>query len=155
METILLDTSFLGAQERVHRGAARPDDWTNEVFDRLDEAVKAISPITTAEVKAGWLMAGLGDRRIALAMAQLEGLLVIPLDTDIVDEWARLRAFARSAGKDDIAHNDLWILATASTRQLPLVACDGDFRALQPAVASEIIVLTQPGRPPRRRPTDF
>jgi predicted nucleic acid-binding protein len=49
----------------------------------------------------------------------------LPLDSQIIDEWARLRAESAAIGLT-IGDNDLWIAATASSYRAPLVTCDLD-----------------------------
>ena len=94
-----------------------------------------------AEMRAGALIAKWGAPRISEALRGLDTYLQIPLDPLIVEEWARLRSSARSAGFDHIPHNDLWITATASVREIPLVACDHDFVKLDAFTRNELISL--------------
>jgi predicted nucleic acid-binding protein len=49
----------------------------------------------------------------------------VPLDSTILDEWARLKLLSQTSGWNN-TDNDLWIAATASTRGYPLVTCDSD-----------------------------
>lgn len=130
METILFDTSYLSADERIQRGAARPAGWTDAVLRRIEAAVPAITPFVAAEVKAGWIIGNWGQKRIDEAQRALDAYLQIPLDPVIVDEWARLKAATRGDGHNDIPHNDIWIAAAAASRGLPLVACDKHFAAI-------------------------
>jgi predicted nucleic acid-binding protein len=145
METLLLDTSYLGEVARVRRGGQPLRSFTPEIAQRLQDALLAISPFTIAEVRAGWAIAGWGERRIVEAQHELDLYLQIPLDPTIVDEWARLRAHARSMGHDGISHNDLWIAATACARSIPLVACDGDFAKIRGALTTELVWLPPDG----------
>ena len=91
----------------------------------LDAAILAISVITLAEARYGYRNAGWGASRIEREERRLAGFLQIPLDLTIIDEWARLKVVSRQNGWN-LADNDLWIAATASAREHPLVTCDGD-----------------------------
>ena len=59
---------------------------------RIDAARTAISVITLAEARFGCLKADWGPRRIAHEERRLQAWGQLPLDEEIVDEWARLRA---------------------------------------------------------------
>jgi predicted nucleic acid-binding protein len=60
------------------------------MLDRIDACILAISVITLAEARYGYLNAGWGAVRIEREERRLAGFLQIPLDLTIVDEWARL-----------------------------------------------------------------
>lgn len=75
------------------------------------------------------LYAGWGERRSAAQEERLAGLVWIPLDTQIVDEWAELKANSLQNGWS-LPDNDLWIAATASAKDLTLVSCDRGFQAV-------------------------
>jgi predicted nucleic acid-binding protein len=124
-ERLLCDTSFVAASAKR---SARPDQfahWPGETVERLDAAILAISVITLAEARYGYRNAGWGASRIEREERRLAGFLQIPLDLTIIDEWARLKLVSRQNGWN-LADNDLWIAATASTREHALVTCDGD-----------------------------
>lgn len=124
-ERILCDTSFVAASAKR---SARPDQFAHrlsETVDRLDAAILAISVITLAEARYGYLNAAWGASRIAREERRLAGFLQIPLDLLIIDEWARLKVLSRRNGWN-LADNDLWIAATASARGHALVTCDSD-----------------------------
>jgi len=121
----LCDTSFVAASAKR---SVRPEDfahWLVETVDRLDAAILAISVITLAEARYGYLNAGWRAPRIEREERRLAGFLQIPLDLVIIDEWARLKLLSRRNGWN-LADNDLWIAATASARGHALVTCDGD-----------------------------
>ncbi len=121
----MCDTSFVGwSAKRV----ARPErfaHWPAEMLQRIDNAILAISVITLAEARFGYLNANWGNARIAREEQRLAGFLQVPLDLAVVDEWARLRALSKSNGWN-VGDNDLWIAATASARGYALVTCDTD-----------------------------
>jgi tRNA(fMet)-specific endonuclease VapC len=122
---LLCDTSFVAASAKR---SARPDQfahWPRETVERIDTAILAISVITLAEARYGYLNAGWGVSRIEREERRLAGFLQLPLDLAIIDEWARLKVLSRQNGWN-LADNDLWIAATASARGHALVTCDGD-----------------------------
>lgn len=124
-ERLLCDTSFVAASAKR---SARPDQfahWASETIARLDAAILAISVITLAEARYGYLNAGWGTSRIEREEHRLAGFLQVPLDLATLDEWARLKVLSRQHGWN-LADNDLWIAATASARGHALVTCDGD-----------------------------
>jgi predicted nucleic acid-binding protein len=138
-ERLLCDTSFVGI-------TARPDKfahWPNEALERINAAILAISVITLAEARYGYLSAGWGGARIQREEQRLAGFLQIPLDLAIVDEWARLKVLSKQGGWN-LADNDLWIAATASARGHVLVTCDGDQARIDDR---GVDVLLLPGRP--------
>ncbi len=95
------------------------------MLERIDSAILAISVITLAEARYGYLNAGWGAARVEREERRLASFLQIPLDPTIVDEWARLKVLNRQNGWN-LADNDLWIAATASARGHALVTCDAD-----------------------------
>lgn len=124
-ERLLCDTSFVGATAKRSTQPGRFSHWSTQTLDRIDSAILAISVITLAEARYGYLNAGWEAARIEREERRLASFLQIPLDPTIVDEWARLKVLSRQNGWN-LADNDLWIAATASTRGHPLVTCDGD-----------------------------
>jgi len=110
----------------------------------LDEAQlpeeAAISVITLAELQVGVLAARDTDtrsRRLATlnAVADIE---VLPVDEGVALQWARLRVQLAEAGRR-VNANDLWIAATAVSRELPVVTQDADYEPLQ--ALGEVTVL--------------
>lgn len=124
-ERLLCDTSFVGASAKRSAQPDRFPDWRAETLRRIDTAILAISVITLAEARFGFLNANWGQARIEREERRLAGFLQVPLDLAIVDEWARLRLLSRQNGWN-VGDNDLWIAATASARSYPLVTCDAD-----------------------------
>lgn len=124
-EHLLCDTSFVGHQGRRTSLPAAYDHWEAELLHRIEVGVKAISVITIAEHRRGYLNAKWGERKIQEAEARLLSYLPIPLDDEILNEWARLKQLCGQAGLS-VGDNDLWIAATASSRGMPLVTCDRD-----------------------------
>lgn len=124
-ERLLCDTSFVGHSARRLVKPERYATWPAELLARIEGAILAISVITLAEVRYGYLVAGWGPERIRKEERRLAGLLHVPLDATVLDEWARLRAASKRHGWN-VGDNDLWIAATASSRGYALVTCDAD-----------------------------
>lgn len=141
-ERLLCDTSFVGASAKRSAQPDRFSHWPKQPLDRIDAAILAISVITLAEARYGYLNAGWGAARVEREEHRLAGFLQIPLDLTIVDEWARLKVLSRQNGWN-VADNDLWIAATASARRHALVTCDADqARIDDPAL--EVVHLPAP-----------
>lgn len=124
-ERLLCDTSFVGLSAKRSVDPSRFSHWPANVLERIERSILAISVITLAEARWGYLNAKWGAPRIAREEQRLATFLHIPLDGMILDEWARLKHLSRQSGWN-IADNDLWIAATACTRSYPLVTCDSD-----------------------------
>lgn len=124
-ERLLCDTSFVGASAKRLAQPDRFSHWPEQTLDRIDAAILAISVITLAEARYGYLNAGWGAPRVDREERRLASFLQIPLDLTVVDEWARLKVLSRQNGWN-VADNDLWIAATASARGHALVTCDAD-----------------------------
>jgi predicted nucleic acid-binding protein len=107
----------------------------NESGRALDEqrlpAELATSVVTLAELQAGVLAAGDTEtraRRLA-TLDLLSDIEVLPIDAGAARAWARMRAHLAEQGRW-VNVNDLWIAATAISRDLPVVTQDDDFDAL-------------------------
>jgi predicted nucleic acid-binding protein len=124
-ERLLCDTSFVGLSAKRSSNPDRFSHWPSDAVERIDRSILAISVITLAEARYGYLNAGWGGARIAREEQRLATFLHVPLDLTILDEWARLRHLSQQSGWN-ISDNDLWIAATASARGYPLVTCDSD-----------------------------
>jgi predicted nucleic acid-binding protein len=61
------------------------------------------------------------------------------LHDQIVTEWARLRNASNRLGFK-VSDNDLWIAATASSYDAPLVTCDRDQQRIE-SLLPEVIYL--------------
>jgi predicted nucleic acid-binding protein len=142
-EVLVCDTSFLAHLWKQRRDPDRYESWGAPLLPRLRSAILAISIITVAESRAGFLIDGWGRRRVSAAEWTLGAFLQIPLGAADADEWARLRAGARARGVA-ISDNDLWIAATASVREHVLVTCDRDHLRLAPELPVEVVFLQPP-----------
>lgn len=139
-EKLLCDTSFVGHLGKRLVKPERYGDWEREKVERIDSAILAISVVTLAEARAGYLNAGWGQRKIDAEERRLGSFLRIPLDWPDLDEWARLKNQARKWGWQ-MSDNDIWIASVASTRDIPLVTCDKDQSRLDPDLPIEVIHL--------------
>lgn len=116
----LADTSVFIASE-----SGRPLD-----VNRLPEQL-AVSVITIGELRLGVLAAAdvaTRDRRLSTLTAAME-LDPVPIDTEVVERWARLRIALRDAG-ERMGVNDSWIAATAMALQVPVATKDKHFPAV-------------------------
>jgi predicted nucleic acid-binding protein len=110
-------TSLFIAQE-----SGRPLD-----VDAVPEEL-AVSVITIGELRAGVLAAADVPTR-AQRLATLEAastLSPVPIDGNVADAWAALRAALHAAGRRMPA-NDSWIAATALHLGVPVVTQDDDY----------------------------
>ncbi len=117
---------------------------SEETGRELDEArlpeESAISVVTLAELNAGVLAARDTETRAA-RLATLDGLAdveVIPVDEQAALVWARMRVHLAESGRK-VNVNDVWIAATAASRNLPVVTQDDDFAPLQGAAGLAVI----------------
>jgi len=143
-ERLLCDTSFVGHVRALRTKPERYSHWDPETLARIDNAILAISVVTLAEARFGYLNADWGEAKIAEEERRLASFLQIPLDVPDLDEWARLRDQAKRQGIA-IGDNDLWIAATASTRRYALVTCDQDQLGLDACLPVGVIYLPPPG----------
>lgn len=142
-ERLVCDTSFVGHVGALRMKPERYAHWPVKELERIENAVLAISVVTLAEARFGYLNAGWGGTKIAQEEGRLASFLQVPLDLPDLDEWARLRDQAKRHGIA-IGDNDLWIAATASTRGLALVTCDEDQHRLERHLPVAVIYLPPP-----------
>lgn len=91
----------------------------------------SVSVVTIAELHLGVLSAQTVEAR-AQRMRTLrfaESLVPLPIDDDVAEAWAILRARLRAAGKK-VLTNDSWIAATAIARKMPIATQDRDYHDL-------------------------
>lgn len=142
-ETLICDTSFVSHFLRLDESPDRYAHWDEGVIDRVEAELLAISVVTVAELRAGYLKAGWGTRRVARAERRLAEYLPLLLDDPHLNEWARLSTAARTSGVA-LSDNDLWIAATASVRSQVLVSCDRDHVRIAPDLPVEVLYLAPP-----------
>jgi len=138
-EVILCDTTVVSLQEAA---IGRPDitaHWPTDAVARLDRAIAAISVFTLAEIRAGRIHANWGQRRSDRQEQLLAAYVLIPLDEEILNEYATLHAWSIRGHK--MPHNDLWIAATAIARGIPLASCDQHFDSIAEAHGLEHVYL--------------
>jgi predicted nucleic acid-binding protein len=125
----LLDTSVFIASEtgRALDEARLPDEG-------------AVSVVTLAELHAGVLAAADVETRVR-RMATLETIVdveLLPVDEAAALMWARMRLHVAEAGRR-VNVNDLWIAASAASRNLPVVTQDDDFDVID-GVAGLVVI---------------
>jgi predicted nucleic acid-binding protein len=142
-ETLICDTSFVSHLWRRSQTPARYEHWETATVDRVEASFLAISVVTIAETRAGYLLANWGRSRIESVEQDLQRFYSIPIRRRYVLEWARLRVAARTSGIA-IGDNDLWIAATASRREQMLVTCDRDHVRIAHDLPVEVVYLAPP-----------
>lgn len=142
-ETLICDTSFVWQLWRRSQRPGRYEHWEPATVDRVEAALLAISVVTVAETRAGYLRAHWGGPKIEDVEENLRRYLPVPVRHRYASEWARLRSAARTAGIA-ISDNDLWIAATANRREQNLVTCDRDHVRIAPELAVEVLFLAPP-----------
>lgn len=139
-EILLCDSSFIAPLSALRAHPERYRHWDAGIVERVDAAILAVSVVTLAEARFGYLNAGWGKRKIKEWELRFASFLQIPLDFPDLDEWARLKDLAKRGGIA-ASDNDLWIAATAATRGHPLITCDKDQLRLDPHIPVEVIYL--------------
>jgi predicted nucleic acid-binding protein len=122
-EVLLFDNSYLGHSARREFRPDRYEHWPAATVERIAEAIPALSVITVAEQRAGWIYAKWGEAKREDAERRLRAYTWIPLDPGILDRWAQLDADCRRTGLT-VDDNDKWVAATAIEHDLELVTCD-------------------------------
>jgi predicted nucleic acid-binding protein len=125
-EHVLCDTSFISVVQEALRRPDATAHWPEERRSRLDSAILAMSVVSLAELRSGHIYACWGQERRDRAEALMGAYVWAPLDMEIVDVCAALRAEKRKRGWG-LGDNDSWIAATAMSRRWPLAACDLHF----------------------------
>jgi predicted nucleic acid-binding protein len=125
----LLDTSVLVAGEagREVRAEALPETASTSI-------------VTVAELRVGIHAAPdveTRDRRIATYEMAIAGP-VIPVDAAVATAWSQMRAYLKASGAS-VNVNDMWIAATAASREIPVVTQDRDFDALSGVAGLTVI----------------
>jgi predicted nucleic acid-binding protein len=141
--TLVCDTSFVGNLLRREEAPDRYAHWDEDVMEWIVSERLAISGITLAEIRAGYLNAGWGSARIRDTERKLASYLPLLIDDPHLNEWARLSTAARGSGVA-LSDNDVWIAATASVRSSVLVTCDKDHVRIAPDLGGEVVYLAPP-----------
>lgn len=94
----------------------------------LQGAVPVLSFVTVGEAYFGAMNAGWGTRRTAQMAAAMRPHVVAPYSSNLAELWGKLKHAARQNGlpPGQAEHtNDLWICATASHYDAPLMTKNG------------------------------
>lgn len=118
MRVVLCDTTVVADLLSARGRSAR--------MRQLRGAVRAISVVTIAELRFGAIRTRWGERRRQVLEDHLRSYVVLAIDSDIAERWARLKTECEQAGHTE-SDNDLWIAATAARHDLPLATFDTDF----------------------------
>jgi predicted nucleic acid-binding protein len=116
-EAVLVDTdvfSYLGL------GGRPAEPWIPLVAERY----VLVSFVTAGELKAGAEFKNWGHAKRADLDARLASSVIVPYDSALIDEYARVYAEARRQGHALAAKaqaNDRWIAATARLLDVPLL----------------------------------
>ncbi len=125
----LLDTSVLVAAEMGR-------DLSTEGFPET----ASTSIVTVAELRVGIHAAPdveTRDRRIATYELAIAGP-VIPVDGAVANAWSQMRTYLAASGAS-VNVNDVWIAATAASREIPVVTQDRAFHALSGVAGLTVI----------------
>jgi predicted nucleic acid-binding protein len=125
----LLDTSVLIAVEggRSLRAEAMPE-------------TTAISVVTKAELRLGIFVAEdveTRDRRL-MTFELANRIVSLPVDETVSRAWAQMRAYVKASGRK-VGVNEMWIAATATANQIPVLTQDGGFDALSGVAGLTVI----------------
>jgi predicted nucleic acid-binding protein len=142
-ETLVCDTSFVGNLLRRETAPDRYAQWDEAIMEWVVSERLAISIVTLAEMRAGYLNAGWSSRRVRNTERKLARYLPLSIDDPHLNEWARLSTAARGSGVA-LSDNDLWIAATAAVRRQTLVTCDRDHVRLAPDMPVEVVFFAPP-----------
>jgi predicted nucleic acid-binding protein len=141
-QKLICDTSFVGHLARRVRNPAPYAHW-EAAMDRVDACEPAVSVVTLAETRAGFLSAGWGLPRIVEVERRLGRFDLLSVRRSYADEWARLRVGAQAKGLS-LSDNDLWVAATANILGHDLVTCDRDHTRIAPQLDIEVVYLQPP-----------
>ena len=81
-----------------------------------------------------------GSAKVEALEALLRELVIVPIDSrPVLERFGEFHAWMKSVGRP-IAHNDLWIAATAAATAAHLITTDADFDPLHPAYIRRTVV---------------
>ena len=63
---------------------------------------------------------------------------MIPVDSAVANAWTQMRTYLVASGRS-VNANDIWIAATAASREIPVVTWDRDFYALSGVAGLTVI----------------
>jgi len=134
--SFLLDTNIILTYLRRSQFRDRFEAILN-LFN--DENILIVSAVTIGELKSMAIKNGWGQQKIDALVRLIKRLVVVDINVEsILNRYAEIDAYsqgkhptqslpttARNMGK-----NDLWIAATASVLEVPLITTDKDFQHL-------------------------
>ena len=127
-QLVVLDTDVWSILYANRRGDRRADGWR----ELLKGRTVVIASQSRAEVIAGMLTAGFGDKRRNALLAQVDATPTVPVDETVIWAYAGLTADCTTTGHalHDKPHTgDRWVAATAIAIDAPLLAGDGIYRS--------------------------
>jgi predicted nucleic acid-binding protein len=89
-QKIFCDSSFVGHLLRRENQPGRYEHWDDATLAGVEAASLAINIVTIAEIRAGYLNAHWGRRRVTRGELALARYMPILIDGPQLDEWARL-----------------------------------------------------------------
>jgi predicted nucleic acid-binding protein len=138
MRNLIIDTCVL-----IHIiRETTPGKKCIEVISKIDENVNiVISVVTKAEIESFVLQNNWSTKKIEKLYKLLEEITVIDInqsDNILLSEYSHIDSFSKRKINDKAGNilkgsarkmgkNDLWIAATSSTLNVPLMTFDGDF----------------------------
>lgn len=142
MKHIILDTCVI-----LHILRANPFGLRClQIIEEFGEDVSIIiSVVTKAELESLKIQQLWGANRIKQLNTFLEAAICIDInssDTVLLESYSKIDAYSKRKGTDKngdllagsarvMGKNDLWIAATASSLNIPLMTADGDFNHLK------------------------
>jgi len=136
-ELLLLDTNIVIHLIRDNEVAKRVDA-AFQIRHRTDRPL--ISVVTIGECLSLARQFGWGPAKVTTLEALLRELVVVSIDSRVVlERFGELHAWTKSIGRS-LAHNDLWIAATAAATSAHLITTDNDFDPLHPAHIHRTII---------------
>jgi tRNA(fMet)-specific endonuclease VapC len=113
-----------------------------EVISNIDEDANIIiSVVTKAEMESFVLQNNWGTKKIEKLQKMLDEITAIDInqsDKILLSEYSQIDSYSKRKTNDKsgnilkdsarkMGKNDLWIAATSSALNIPLITCDGDF----------------------------
>lgn len=136
-DLLLLDTNIVIHLIRDNDVAKRVDA-AFQVRHRSDRPL--ISIVTIGECLSLARQFRWGDAKTSSLESLLRELVIVPIEPrPILERFGELHAWTKSIGRS-IAHNDLWIAATAAATNAHLITTDKDFDPLHPAYIRRTII---------------
>ncbi len=112
MSRLLVDTDVFSF---LFKGDTRADAYRSDIANRS----LCLSFMTVAEIKCWAIQRRWGPDRLARLDTTLRRYVVVPFESALTDEWARITAHRASIGRP-IGCGDCWIAATAVLHAIPL-----------------------------------